>query len=893
MKNAIATKNIKINNIFLCSSLILLGLLLPTTNSYAQVNDEPPGTSFLNPYNVLGNNQDSSWLEDNIPLIEVPSNYNSIAQVYYYRWETYHEHLVYTSTEYGYLSSEFLQPVSYGAPYGGVNAAAGHHINEGRWLRDSQYDKDVINYWLSGPGVFPKAQNDFLGTGVDWSHEYAFWAASAVWNFYLATGDSAFAISQLNNLISQYQKWSNLYDSSIGMYYIAPVWEASEYSPTGYQLEPGDPYHGGISYRPLINSVMYGEAKAIANIAQLAGKSDIQTQYTALANQLQASVNKQMWDSGGNFFYPIGKGGSTQGVKVTTRELFGYAPWAFYLAYAGEDAAWAPYLNSTSGFAAAYGPRSAEHSSPWYWRDAGSCCHWTGPQWPYVSSLALTALANYLDDYQKVSPVITATDYINSFMQYTASMFKNGKPYVAEAHDPDLNQWDYDTTNHSEDYNHSTYNDNVISGLFGIRAQADNTVIIQPLIPETWPYFIIENVPYHGHNLTVLWDQDGTRYYQGAGLHVYVDGKQVAQQAHLTPKLQVNVGPAIVADDSNNLVDIAINSQKNSYLTQTTATFAGSTSAGDSPANVVSGIVYRLGVPQNSRWTTYGSSNSSDTLTLSFTYPVLVQQIIINFYDDRSINGAVRVPTNYYLCTTTPCTANNQITEQIRGSTGLNTSTVINLMSPVYTSNLYLSAANSPAPWGVSRFQVMSNRSFVIRNVNSNLALGSPNSGSMIVQQSGNDLPDTRWILQTVPGNWFKIINANTGMLLTVPGGSSQLSLAMQMQPDANSDSQLWRVMDYNANGQFRIFNKASNLLLGVAGMSKSIGSSVVQYSDSGTTDHLWQIIPAASLADSLQPLNSLANKVVNIVNFNSHKAINYNASYAPNLTQLAVDSSN
>ena len=38
----------------------------------------------------------------------------------------------------------------------GIVAAAGHHINEGRWLRDQQYVKDVINYWLAGPGQFPK-----------------------------------------------------------------------------------------------------------------------------------------------------------------------------------------------------------------------------------------------------------------------------------------------------------------------------------------------------------------------------------------------------------------------------------------------------------------------------------------------------------------------------------------------------------------------------------------------------------------------------------------------------------------------------------------------------------------------------------------------------------------
>jgi hypothetical protein len=137
--------------------------------------------------------------------------------------------------------------------------------------------------------------------------------------------------------------------------------------------------------------------------------------------------------------------------------------------------------------------------------------------------LTLTGLANLLIDYPP-QPYISKQDYYTVLHRYAASQYKNGVPYVAEAHDPDNPVWIYDSFNHSEDYNHSTFNDLVISGLLGIRPQLDNSVVIHPLVPDSWDYFAQENLPYHGHSLSVLWDRSGAKYRQGSGLHVYLDG---------------------------------------------------------------------------------------------------------------------------------------------------------------------------------------------------------------------------------------------------------------------------------------------------------------------------------------------------------------------------------
>jgi hypothetical protein len=86
-----------------------------------------------------------------------------------------------------------------------------------------------------------------------------------------------------------------------------------------------------------------------------------------------------------------------------------------------------------------------------------------------------------------------------------------------------------------KDYNHSTFCDLVINGLVGLRPQADDTVLVNPLIPEgKWDYFCLDRVPYHGRLLTILWDKTGKRYGKGAGLSVLVDGHEIAHSDTLS-----------------------------------------------------------------------------------------------------------------------------------------------------------------------------------------------------------------------------------------------------------------------------------------------------------------------------------------------------------------------
>ncbi|WP_406601750.1 MGH1-like glycoside hydrolase domain-containing protein [Lentzea sokolovensis] len=593
------------------------------------------GTTFLNHSELLGNVPEPAWYEANIPFVDLPDR--EIRDTYYYRWRTYREALKYTGPKDGWIISEFLGPVGYSAPNGGIVAAAGHHVYEGRWLRDHRYLDDYVDYWLRGSGAGPKPATDFLNKNTtDWAHQYSFWAADAVAARAAVDGRSRFATDRLPELVRQWQRWSPQLNQDLGLYWQTPVWDAMEYTASSYQSP--DPYHGGDGFRPTLNAYQYGDARAIAQLFRARGDAAGARPFDQAADALRANQERWLWDDAGKFYKHVMRDNNPGRTKLADREEIGFVPWYFHMPPAANSAAWAQ-LTDPQGFASPYGPTTAERRSPWFMRDAlNGCCRWNGPSWPFATSQTLTALANLLIDYPS-QPYVDRDDYLAVLRGYALTQRKNGEPYVAEAHHPDENRWLYDGKDHSEDYNHSTFNDNVLSGLLGIRPQLGNTVSIAPLVPDSWNHFAVENVPYHGHNLTVLWDRDGSRYGKGAGLRVWVDGRLTHTQAGLAA-VRLTI-PARTSGDVPELVDDFANVSQSGFPTAR----ASYNYSADPPTKAIDGQDFHLDVP-GTRWTSYGSPNSADWLEVDLGAPTQISDLRVVFYDD---GGGVRVPTTFDL----------------------------------------------------------------------------------------------------------------------------------------------------------------------------------------------------------------------------------------------------
>ena len=662
------------------------------------------GTHFLDQDAKLAGLRDADWYKANIPFLDVPDQ--QIEQVYYYRWRTWKEHLRYTNPQDGFVSTEFLDCCGYAAPYQAINAAAGHQITEGRWVRDRQYGDDYVRFWLTGPGAGAKPMTDDVNADTsDWAHEYSFWLASAAYQRAQVTGDTAFVEKLLPELERQWHGWDKQYNPTVGLYWSVPVWDAMELSASSYQSS--DPYHGGAGYRPTLNSYQYGDAMAISAIATLTGDRRTAREYADRAASLKASMHRRLWDPSRQFSFHVARDNNPELKPLDTREEIGFIPWAFGAAEPADAAAW-QQLFDPQGFAAPFGPTTTERRSPWFMHDAGGCCRWDGPSWPFSTSQTLTGMANLLNDYP-AQPYVNKEQYAAQLRTYALTQFRNGKPYVAEAHAPDDARWIYDGYNHSEDYNHSTYVDLVINGLMGLRPQTGNALEIQPLTPAGWDHFALENVPYHGHNVTLLYDRDGSHYNAGTGLQAFIDGQPVARRdtvGPLTVQLPKKGAPTPDMTAPTSAGDKVVNDAANPLRSGFPKPITSYTWRNDDPWSGIDGKVWFDEVPENTRWTNYSSPNANDWYGVDLGAETDVSDVRFYGYDD---GGGVRAAAGYALQYWTG-SAWAEVPGQVRASptpvgNGLNRIT----FAPVRTSRLRLVFDNPRGAFvGVTELQAWS-----------------------------------------------------------------------------------------------------------------------------------------------------------------------------------------
>jgi hypothetical protein len=480
---------------------------------------------------------DAPWYRERIPFFE--SSDKEITDVYYYRWQIFRAHQR-DLGENGFISTEFLDDVSWQKmPWASLNDATVFHLREGRWSRDRRYKEDYATFILG-----PNSNRRHFAESV----------AASIWQGYLVDGVAADAVGHLDAAQSQYGLWQDVFDTSKGLYYIEPLRDATEYTISSIDASNGqDGFAGGEAFRPSINSYQYDNARAIANIAALKGGQDdtIKT-YNSRAASIKSRMQESLWNSTFQHFTDRFKVNNTH-VRywdfIRGRELVGMVPWAHdlpddNLVYAQ---AWKHILNSNE-LAGPHGLRTVEPSYQYYMRQyryegKKPECQWNGPVWPFQTTQVLTGLANFLDHYPKgaASGVIGKKDYMKLLKQYAKLHYNPNQAGVL-----DLEEDYYPDTGapivglkRSHHYFHSGFVDNVISGLVGIRPSADDVLEVNPAADASIAYFRVDHLIYHGHEVAVQWDANGS-HYGSTGLKIEVDGKVVASSPTLT-RLKVSV----------------------------------------------------------------------------------------------------------------------------------------------------------------------------------------------------------------------------------------------------------------------------------------------------------------------------------------------------------------
>src|SRR5262249_15304249 len=156
-------------------------------------------------------------------------------------------------------------------------------------------------------------------------------------------------------------------------------------------------------------------------------------------------------------------------------------------------------------------------------------------------------------------------------------------------------------------YFHSCFNDLVITGLVGLRPRDDDVLEVVPLAPDSWDYFALEDVPYRGHRVSVVWDRSGKRYGLGKGLHLLAGDNELATSA----KLARRAAKLRAREQAPAPKKVAVNYAANNdghYYPRVTASYSA---PGTSPGKLVDGNYWYHASPPN-RWTCEGSPGAKD-----------------------------------------------------------------------------------------------------------------------------------------------------------------------------------------------------------------------------------------------------------------------------------------
>ncbi len=491
--------------------------------------------------NAISNANAWEWLAGRIPRFECPDPV--MQAVYYFRWWSFRKH--FRQTPEGWVITEFLPDVSWAHAHNTIPCASAFSFNEGRWLRDPEILRDFARFWFEGDGRL---------------HYMTFWAANACRSFADVHGEAADVSRLLYYMVECHARWDELHRDPCGLFWILDT-PSVEAGIAGDGMEYS---LGGSGCRPTINSYMFADALAIAAFADEHGHTSLAAEFRAKAEELRALVHELLWDEEAQFFKTLTTeagqnahwqvGGYAQkrarlrehtpGHLADVRELAGYIPWCFNLPRPGYEGGWAQ-LDDVDGFFGSYGPTTCERRHPLFMRNYGHDCHWNGPSWPFATTQTLQAMANVLHHYDQ--RVVSRMDYLRLLQTYARSHRRHtgdGRAlwWIDENLHPDTGEWIARTLvqqrqpgfERGKNYNHSAFCDLVISGLCGVMP-GPHELRIDPLLPpHTWPWFCLDGVPWQGHEVTIAYDEDGSRYGKGAGLRVWLDGELAGEAPALT-----------------------------------------------------------------------------------------------------------------------------------------------------------------------------------------------------------------------------------------------------------------------------------------------------------------------------------------------------------------------
>jgi hypothetical protein len=653
---------------------VQLGLIaaeLPDSSpEYERYRGYDPETAFrtqLREYN--------RWWVDNVPYIDIPDA--NVKKLSYYR--TFLNR--YNLFDGNIPGNDYQWPVSIEGVLGYNNAitvSQPMHEQDLKYFRDEAY---AYGDWLSG-GETSKCQafTDNPGNALNWNNNLQQYLGAEAWQSYLVHGGEPAILRNLAHYIEcdvkgQLAKFDNNHNDLVewasGFY----TGNDSDAVALAYFNTPGTGRNAiGRAQDRTDTAFWYAGARAAEQIYGLLGENAKQAELHALAERLKTAI-LGLWDPVDHVFK---QRDVDTGTAIPWKDQQNFSP--FTEGVAPDTADYREALRF-------YADKAQFPIMPAYTADQADKAAAAAAGRPgsnNFSNINLTlqarlfgkALRDYPSEY--VTP-----DMYRKLLEWGAwTEYVNGDNRF-----PDNNEffsnWNPTTKTFTRSSIHhnilGAFNFMLIDGIAGVTPRVDDTLELRP-IDVGYDHYAIDNVRYHGSNLTIVWQKPGgARYYPDfpEGLSAYLDGRRaftvddllkvtwdsrsgaVTTAAHVLygARLALNTatgtslaGNARVADMFQK-AGVELGSRLKNLAAGATAT-ASYTAPDTSAANAVDGwttsgptvapgayVLTPSFAAYNPIWGSKGSPNAQDWLELDLGAPRRFDTLKLYFYSNKEFSA--------------------------------------------------------------------------------------------------------------------------------------------------------------------------------------------------------------------------------------------------------------
>ena len=627
----------------------------------------------------------NQWWVDNIPYVETQEH--NIDKTVFYRWWLSRFNML----DANMPGNTFQYPTSIEGVLGYNNQivlTSGMFINDTKWFRNAEYSYGT---WVSAGQTAKKGQSGYYyyhdnpGDPANWNHSYTQYITKAGWDSYKVHGGPSSLAEALGDygsedvkglLNSQSEPDSNDNQNSNGNKLIDWSWwsmtgndaDAVSFSEPGRSGQRMDRADGSAN--------MWANANAAAQAYKAAGDTEKAAEMQQIADAIKQDVLDNLWDSDSKLLLHKWL---NDGQFAKYKELNNYYPYSEGLMPIGND----DYDSALRLFEDA-------DEFPIFPFFTANQADKKALNFPGSNNFSIINATPLLQIYSAGIRDYNAAD--NGYI--TNESFKKLLYWVAFSHYqggdnqyPDQNEfWNMDNNSAgstipeknadaSKNGGKITYrswihhtqlgttNWTIVEDVAGMVPREDNKIELNPIEIPGWNHFTVNNLSYHGQDLSIVWNNDGT-YNAPKGYTLYVDGNAVFTSDKLAHLIYDPAsGTVEVADDSGAVITGATtatmpNANEVTYASNSRVTqiFAQSgqnvDEASKSQANVakdadVEATYETKGYPatnavdgknvMESFWGTKGSKNAKDSLTVTFKNGVQnIDDVRLYFYQTSS-----------------------------------------------------------------------------------------------------------------------------------------------------------------------------------------------------------------------------------------------------------------